>query len=61
MEKNIEELKKYGFEPIRIEKCETVTVIKIEYVKGLGNKESPIRLVHEYRTLEGKKIGEIIF
>lgn len=56
----LEELHQYDVEPIRIDSCKIVEVIKIEYIQGSGTKEDPIHLVNEYRTLEGKLIAKII-
>lgn len=49
-----------GVAPMRIDSCKIVEVIKIEYIKGEGTKEDPIRNVEEYRTLDGYVIARII-
>lgn len=61
MDKEINELKKYGVEPMRIDNCKIEQVIVIEYICGLGTKESPIQKIYEYRTLAGEIIGKITF
>ena len=49
-----------GVAPMRIDSCKIVEVIKIEYIKGEGTKEDPIRNVEECRTLDGALIAKVI-
>lgn len=61
MDEQINDLKKYGVEPMRIDNCKIEEVILIEYIRGIGTKENPIQKICEYRTLTGELIGKIIF
>ncbi|WP_158562007.1 hypothetical protein [Thomasclavelia ramosa] len=56
----MEDLKKYNVIPMRIDECRLEQVILLVYIVGEGTEKSPIKMINEYRTLDGKTIAKLI-